>query len=695
MNDCVSSQLASQQGLRTRTRLAAAAVALRLAQSVAAREGLLAQLDPAAEAASGGLPAALQFVRRHAAAQGLQLAEITQWRVQLTELQRADLEHPLARLRALAADADEAALISDLSLLACLPELHEGYASLLRELHPSGQPYASVTLALSWLEAENPGDASLRDRLDSLLHDTPLASLGLLRLEGDGPWHGRLLRQGPALCEALLGNPPRLAQAELLPGFREVPGLQDWLAQPDSQRAIAALARGEACVIALLGSNEAMRHTRARALLGAARVAALYGRLPIQAPEQAEAQLRDQCCAALAHAAVPWLALGDGEDSAAPPSGKRLYWRLPLLLDARAEQALPSFALPLLTLRVEALPATARRAMWASLLPNLANRAGLLAARYPLEPDEARGIADDLALRQRIEARALDLDDVADSLRARVAWRNRPGVQRVQPQAAWQSLLLPSQGLAQLEQAVRRVHQQITVLDDWGFAQGRAGRRGLKLLFHGPPGTGKTLAAEAMAKALGIDLLVVDIASLVSKWIGETEKNLAAVFDVAEHARALLLFDEADALFGRRSEGGDAHDRYANLETAYLLQRLERFEGVAVLTTNLRANLDAAFTRRFDHIVEFPEPDLATRLQLWRLHLPADAPLAADVDLAELADWYAISGAQIRNAALAAAFLAAADAGQIAQRHFLAAIAREFEKAGRAHPGFPAGRQHG
>jgi SpoVK/Ycf46/Vps4 family AAA+-type ATPase len=305
-------------------------------------------------------------------------------------------------------------------------------------------------------------------------------------------------------------------------------------------------------------------------------------------------------------------------------------------------------------------------------------------------------VVSDLALRQRVSAPgepALSIDDIGACLRARTGWRARPGVRRVVPRAQWSDLLVPQGSAAQLSEAVLRIHQQLTVLDDWGFEQGRHERRGLRLLFYGPPGTGKTLAAEAMARALGVDLLAVDIASLVSKWIGETEKNLAAVFEVAEASRALLLFDEADALFGRRTEGHDANDRHANLETAFLLQRLERYEGVAVLATNLRASLDPAFTRRFEFIVEFPEPDIATRARLWRLHLPEDAPLAADVDLPQLADWFAMSGAQIRNAALGAAFLAAAEREaserRIAQRHFLRSIEREYEKAGKAHPGNP------
>jgi SpoVK/Ycf46/Vps4 family AAA+-type ATPase len=299
-------------------------------------------------------------------------------------------------------------------------------------------------------------------------------------------------------------------------------------------------------------------------------------------------------------------------------------------------------------------------------------------------------VVRDLSLQQALTAGPVNVDDIGERIRARTVWTERPGVRRLQARAGWPELLLPDKPRSQLQAAVRRVLLQITVLDDWGFGQGRIERRGLRLLFCGAPGTGKTLSAEVMARELGVDLLVVDLASLVSKWIGETEKNLAAVFDLAERSRALLLFDEADALFARRTETRDANDRYANLETAYLLQRLERYEGVAVLTTNLRTNLDAAFTRRFEFIVEFPEPDATAREALWRLHLPAAAPLAADVDLAELAAWYAISGAQIKNAALSGAYLAAAANTAIHQRHLLLAIEREFDKAGRAHPGFPA-----
>jgi SpoVK/Ycf46/Vps4 family AAA+-type ATPase len=238
------------------------------------------------------------------------------------------------------------------------------------------------------------------------------------------------------------------------------------------------------------------------------------------------------------------------------------------------------------------------------------------------------------------------------------------------------------------------VHQG-KVLDEWGFLAHRSGARGVRMLFAGPPGTGKSLSAEVLASALGVDLLVVDISRVVSKWIGETEKNLSAVFDAAERAQAVLLFDEADALFGRRTEVSDAHDRYANLETAYLLARLERFDGLAVLSTNLRENVDPAFLRRLEFVLDFEEPSATEREALWRGHIPPGAPLAPEVDVRELAAIYPVVGGLIRNASVAAGFLAAAEGSAITRRHLVRAIQREYEKAGRTFPGAPAGMQRG
>ena len=332
--------------------------------------------------------------------------------------------------------------------------------------------------------------------------------------------------------------------------------------------------------------------------------------------------------------------------------------------------------------------------MWQAGVPNLAEAAPVLAARYAIEPAQAADVAGDLGCIEAVDGRPGTVEDVASSVRARAGLALSSGVQLIRPSADWDHLVLPGDRLEQLREAVSRLRWQAQVLDQWGFLKGRRGARGVRILFAGPPGTGKTLAAEVLAHALSVDLLFVDIAHVVSKWIGETEKNLAAVFDIAERAQAVLFFDEADALFGKRPEVADAHDRYANLETAYLLARLERFEGLAVLATNLRQNIDTAFLRRMEFVVDFSEPDREERHALWRCHLPKGAPVAPDVNLFELAALYPVVGGFIRNAAVAAGFLAAADGTEITKTHLLYAIRREYDKAGRAFPGIPGRRDH-
>ncbi|APV49328.1 hypothetical protein BWI17_06315 [Betaproteobacteria bacterium GR16-43] len=705
MSDTRSQAASVADAIRRRTRYEAAAVGLRLARSVAAR------FDGADRQA---LEPALAFARDFAAGRGVRDDNEAQWREEIRAARAADLPHPLSRIAKVASRVEHGHLIADLVLLSVLPELHEGYAALFRALHPQAQPHPTVALALHWLEHEAPAATAadpavvwdralaVREPLEDLLVHSPLARVGLVRTEGEGPWHGRTLRPGPGAWDALNARAPRLAHAALLPGLRAVPGLDAWLARPDVRQAARALGAGEPCLVAVIGESAAMRATRLRAVLGAAGLGAVRVGLTAAMGESERANAAiDAYCAAFLHRACPWLEIeGDPVTDAVPfAPGRDLAWDLPVLASAATERGLPVLDLPIFLLRAEPLSAVARRRMWDALLPQLGAGASVLAARYPIDPEEARGVVSDLALRQRTAEEggaAFGLDDIGECLRSRTGWHARPGVRRVIPRAQWSDLLLPRRASVQLTEAVLRIHQQLTVLDDWGFEQGRNDRRGLRLLFYGPPGTGKTLAAEAMARALGVDLLAVDLASLVSKWIGETEKNLAAVFEVAERSRSLLFFDEADALFARRTDVQDSNDRYANLETAFLLQRLERYEGVAVLATNLRASVDAAFTRRFEFIVEFPEPDLEARERLWRLHLPEGAPLADDVDLPRLAEWYAISGAQIRNAALGAAFFAAAESREgepaIGQRHFLRAIEREFDKAGKAHPGNPPER---
>jgi SpoVK/Ycf46/Vps4 family AAA+-type ATPase len=207
--------------------------------------------------------------------------------------------------------------------------------------------------------------------------------------------------------------------------------------------------------------------------------------------------------------------------------------------------------------------------------------------------------------------------------------------------------------------------------------------KGINVLFSGPPGTGKTMAAEVIAHALELDLYKIDLSQIVSKYIGETEKNLDRIFTAAHCANAILFFDEADALFGKRSEVKDAHDRHANIEVGYLLQKMEEYEGMAILATNFRQNMDEAFARRMQAIIEFPFPDEASRHRLWQSFFPPETPLAEDVDLHALSQNIRLAGGNIKNIVLTAAFYAASAGQSIQMEHLLKATEREHQKLGR------------
>ncbi|HEX6288336.1 MAG TPA: ATP-binding protein [Herpetosiphonaceae bacterium] len=250
--------------------------------------------------------------------------------------------------------------------------------------------------------------------------------------------------------------------------------------------------------------------------------------------------------------------------------------------------------------------------------------------------------------------------------------------QRIKPAATWDDLVLPTTQRQILHEVVAHVRQRITVYDTWGFAAKCSRGLGISALFVGDSGTGKTLAAEVLAHALHLDLYHIDLSSVVSKYIGETEKNLRRVFDAAEEGGAILLFDEADALFGKRSEVKDSHDRYANIEVSYLLQRMEAYRGLAILTTNMKSALDTAFLRRIRFIVQFPFPDATQRAEIWRRIFPPATP-TEQLDVRKLARLN-IPGGNIRNIALNAAFLAA-DAGEpVRMNHLLRAARTEYVK---------------
>jgi AAA+ superfamily predicted ATPase len=255
---------------------------------------------------------------------------------------------------------------------------------------------------------------------------------------------------------------------------------------------------------------------------------------------------------------------------------------------------------------------------------------------------------------------------------------------KITPRYDWQDIILPADQLTLLREIIVTVRGRPQVLDEWGVGSKLASSQGVTVLFAGPPGTGKTMAAEVIAGELGLDLYKIDLSTVVSKYIGETEKNLERIFHEAASSNAILFFDEADAIFGKRSEVKDAHDRYANIEVSYLLQRMEAYDGVTILATNLRANLDEAFTRRLQFAVDFPFPEEADRVRIWQSLFPADVPHdPAELDFDLLARRFKLAGGSIRNVIVSAAFLASADGGQVTMQHLLHGVRRELQKMGR------------
>jgi hypothetical protein len=272
--------------------------------------------------------------------------------------------------------------------------------------------------------------------------------------------------------------------------------------------------------------------------------------------------------------------------------------------------------------------------------------------------------------------------DIWDACRAEARPLLEGLAQRMVTGASWNDLVLPEQSLETLRAMTAQVRHQDMVLRQWGLGEGTSRGLGVSALFHGQSGTGKTLAAEVVANELRLDLYRIDLSQVVSKYIGETEKNLRAVFDGAENTGAVLLFDEADALFGKRSEVRDSHDRHANIEVGYLLQRMEAYRGVALLTTNMRSALDSAFLRRIRFVVQFPFPDAMLRRCIWLRMFPAALPVEG-IDYDKLARLN-VPGGNIRNIALGAAYIAAEAGEPVRMRHLLKAARRECVKLERA-----------
>jgi len=323
-----------------------------------------------------------------------------------------------------------------------------------------------------------------------------------------------------------------------------------------------------------------------------------------------------------------------------------------------------------------------RQTIWRQMLGQAANNLNgqveAVSTHFSLSSSAIRAASIEFVRRANAGGAANPGETLWDVCRQQCSAKLADLAHRIEPVARWGDLVLPEAQLLTLKQMAAHVRQRTQVYEQWGFADKSTRGLGIGALFSGPTGTGKTMAAEVLANELRLDLYRIDLAALVSKYIGETEKNLRRVFDAAEDGGAILLFDEADALFGKRSEVRDSHDRYANIEVSYLLQRIEAYRGLAILTSNLKQAIDSAFVRRLRFIVHFPFPDAKQRAEIWRRIFPASMP-SENLDWEKLAQLN-LAGGSIRNLAMNAAFLAADEHQPVCMNHLLAAAHSEYAK---------------
>ncbi|HEY8544582.1 MAG TPA: ATP-binding protein [Acidimicrobiales bacterium] len=566
----------------------------------------------------------------------------------------------------------------DLLVVALAPDVDPRFERCYGYLHDDvTRRRASVGLALE-LAGRDPADAAARRRLSAA---GPLVAGGLVLVEDlDRPFLTRALRVPDRVTAHLLGaDDPDPDVAHLLEPARargsELPGARvgavrvraaslTYVREPQgtSGKAWAAATIDGPVLVADLDAGADLPTV---AVLG--REARLRGAALVAGPVDAVA---DDPRLVRALADLPGTVVLTGRSSWDPRWSRRV---------------------PRLVTAPEPTPEE-RAALWRAhldghLAPGVDPAA--VTAHLRLTPEQ---IADAAAAARHLADADRPDDDATpgvdeDAIRRGARSRNGAGLERrarrIEPAAGWDDLVLPPTTLAALTELVARVRHREQVLRSWSMRPGGGRGHGITALFAGDSGTGKTMSAEVVAGALGLDLYVVDLATVVDKYVGETEKHLDRIFGEAAEVNGVLLFDEADALFGKRSEVRDAHDRYANVEVAYLLQRMETFEGLAVLTTNLRANVDEAFTRRLDAVVDFPLPDEAQRRRLWERCLGPPVPRAADVDLDFCAARFDLSGGNIRSITLTAAYLAAARGDAVTMADLMQATQREYRKLGR------------
>jgi hypothetical protein len=557
------------------------------------------------------------------------------------------------------------------------PELNPRFGRLFAYLQDDvTRKLPSARLVGHLLEGEG---VTAADVMSSFDQDGPLRRLGAVKLLGDAstPLAERPIKVADRLAAHLLGArmddlpaPTRLRLVEI-PAHD--PGRHDHVA------AVAAmLTRPSDLPVVLCGPD-------AEALLAKA-----FDR-PLVVAHVRDMEVRDVMAdAALISALEKRPLIFEGLEDLDPQERAKLL----RALEERKERvvvAAPSRGAALAlgdrtVLLVEAPQPTygERRRAWSDLTGVPVEETGDVAAKFRLSMGQIVEAAE--VARLNATARGDEKPVPSDlDLGSRQASSSQLGelAARLPPGYRWHDLVVPERQLELLQSISAYLRHRDRVLSDWGYERSVARTQGLKVLFAGESGTGKTMAAQVLAAELGLELFRVDLATIVSKYIGETEKNLDRIFGAADGSNAILFFDEADALFGKRSEVSDSHDRYANIEVAYLLQKMEGYVGAVILATNFRRNIDDAFVRRLDFVIDFPFPEAEDRKRIWRLLLPEEAPVADDLDIDFLATQFKLSGGSIRNCSLSAAFQAADDDNVIGMRHLVRAVALEYGKQGR------------
>jgi hypothetical protein len=595
----------------------------------------------------------------------------------LVEVERhADMANGEVRLRRLAKAFDLELLDLELLLVALAPDLDARFERLYGYLHDDvTRRRASIGLALE-LAGTHAAAADARRRLTAA---GPLVECGLVLVEDDDrPFLTRSLRVPDRVTMHLLGDDG------------PDPPLVRFLARTHAPvagdpRALARALSGGALVYLREPADSVGRALAAEAfrLTGRGALALDLARLePSDEPALiAKLAVRESRLAGVGLVAGPVEAAAD-LDAAVLRTLAEPEWPV-VLTGSRPWDPAWSRRVPL---TVELAPVTraARERAWRAAVDGDAPAAldpGAATAQFRVGPEEIERAASAARLAASYADRALTVQDLRAGARAQNAAGLERLARRLAPRVDWGDLVLPAETIEHLRELAARAEYRERVLDEWALGGSRG--RGITALFAGESGTGKTMAAEVLAGGLGLDLYTIDLATVVDKYVGETEKNLDRIFAEAERVHGVLFFDEADALFGKRSEVRDAHDRYANIEVAYLLQRMEEFDGIAILATNLRANIDEAFARRLDAVVDFPMPDEEHRRALWDRCLGPLVPRADDLDLDFCAASFELSGGNIRNIAVAAAYLAAAEDRAVEMRDLIRGTQREYRKLGR------------